>query len=200
MICLPKNVLPIVGMASKEEGRYSMCGVLLEEMRDDSFRLVATDGKKLGIIQGPPSGQGVPVAFDPGDSAKYLVPTNVLQQAFKDAGKDGGVRISCRDKVISIESGTAYRAEGEIEGRFPDYALVLPKSDPIAVAMVNADVLISCLKTAAAVAKGVSGGGDPHVRIMFFKENCPFGVQSANTDGQTFDGIVMPVSGSLSGK
>lgn len=197
MICLPKNVLPIIGMASKEIGRYSLTAVLVEEKHGDAYRLVATDGKKLGIIQGPSIGyKGNLEEFDPADSAKYLVPLKAIEQAFKDAGKDEGVRLRCRDKVISLESGTANRAEGEIEGRFPDYPLVLPAGDPVAVACVNADILISCLKAAAAVAKGTRGDLDPHVRILFFKDNCPFGVQAANTDGQTFDGIVMPVSSS----
>lgn len=135
MICLPKNVAPFMGLASKDEGRYSMCGVLVEEKQGDAFRLFATDGKKLGVIQGPSAGALLD-EFSPDDSAKYLVPTKALENAFKDAGKDGTVRLSCREKIVSLSAGSASRTEGEIEGRFPDYPLVLPAGEPVAVATV----------------------------------------------------------------
>ena len=110
--------------ASTESGRYSMTGVLWE-MEDEIVKLVATDGKKLALCQGAAIAQG-------GHTTKGtapIVPTkamNLLERNLQDDPSEL-VKVCFRSNDALFRTGRAVLYTRLVEGRFPDYKLVLPK-------------------------------------------------------------------------
>ena len=110
--------------AASETGRYSMTGVLWE-LEDGVARLVATDGKRLALMQGPAEGHG-------GHTTKgqpSVVPTkamNLLERNLQDDPEEP-VRVCLRPNEVLFRTGRSVIYSRLVEGRFPDYRLVLPK-------------------------------------------------------------------------
>ena len=110
--------------AASETGRYSMTGVLWE-LEDSVARLVATDGKRLALMQGPAEGHG-------GHTTKgqpSVVPAkamNLLERNLQDDPEEP-VRVCLRPNEVLFRTGRSVIYSRLVEGRFPDYRLVLPK-------------------------------------------------------------------------
>jgi DNA polymerase-3 subunit beta len=110
--------------AASETGRYSMTGVLWE-LEEGVARLVATDGKRLALMQGPAQGHG-------GHTTKgqpSVVPTkamNLLERNLQDDPEEL-VRVCLRPNEVLFRTGRSVIYSRLVEGRFPDYRLVLPK-------------------------------------------------------------------------
>jgi DNA polymerase-3 subunit beta len=110
--------------ASTESGRYSMTGVLWE-LDGETIKLVATDGKKLALCQGSAVGSG-------GHTTKGLAPIvptkamNLLERILQDDETEL-VKVCFRPNDALFRTGRAVLYTRLVEGRFPDYKLVLPK-------------------------------------------------------------------------
>jgi DNA polymerase-3 subunit beta len=117
--------------AAKESARYSMNGVLWE-FEDKFAKLVATDGKRLALAQGPAAEHG-------GHETKgqtHVVPTKamgLLERVLGDA--EEMVRVSLRPNDALFKTERAMIYSRLVEGRYPPYREVLPKKQTAKVSL-----------------------------------------------------------------
>ena len=109
--------------AADDVGRYSMTGVLWE-LDEEHARLVATDGRRLALAQGPAKANG-------GHATKGMlpvVPTKAMSLLERNLTDDKEmVQVSMRTNEVLFRTGRAVIYSRLVEGRFPDYRQVLPK-------------------------------------------------------------------------
>jgi DNA polymerase-3 subunit beta len=121
--------------AADEEQRYSMTGVLWE-LDEAVARLVATDGRRLALAQGIATGHG-------GHTTRGqtpVVPTkamSLLERNLQDDPEET-VMVCLRSNEVLFRTGRAVVYSRLVEGRFPDYKMVMPKKQAVRVALAAA--------------------------------------------------------------
>jgi DNA polymerase-3 subunit beta len=109
--------------AATDVGRYSMTGVLWE-LDEEKVRLIATDGRRLALMEGAAEARG-------GHTTKGqapVVPTkamSLLERNLQD--DDEGVSVSFRPNEVLFRTERATVYSRLVEGRFPNYRDVFPK-------------------------------------------------------------------------
>jgi DNA polymerase-3 subunit beta len=109
--------------AATENPRYAVTGILWE-LESDKARLVATDGRRLAVVQGPATSQG-------GHDIKGqtpVVPTKamgLLERNLQDP--DEVVRVCFRPNEVLFKTERAVIYSRLVEGRYPAYREVFPK-------------------------------------------------------------------------
>ncbi len=206
-ILLPPNLAGLTKLAATEGGRFAMNGVLLE-ITPEGYRAVATNGKVLGVIEGPPVDTFAEYPALPGlaqaanGATSGIIPSDAWAAGFKMIPKRA-VRINpilnslaCilgKNEVnfgaTDLESApTSYNRL--LEGRFPDYRQVFPKNDPVVTITVDPRLLIEVLKVAAAVADA----DNCQVTLSIVTPKVPMRVEAKNGTGQSFQGLIMPLT------
>lgn len=107
---------------STEETRYYLNGIYLHA-HDGALRAVATDGHRLALseIELPSGAAGIP---------GIIIPRKTIAEIRRLIdGVDGDVNLSVSDAKIRFEFGSAVLTSKLIDGTFPDYDRVIPKSN-----------------------------------------------------------------------
>jgi DNA polymerase-3 subunit beta len=118
-----------------ETARYSMTGVMWE-LDGDKAKLVATDGKRLALAEGLATAVG-------GHTTKGqtpVVPTkamSLLERNLQDDPEEA-VKVCLRPNEVLFRTGRAVIYSRLVEGRFPDYKMVLPKKTGVRVPLNTA--------------------------------------------------------------
>jgi DNA polymerase-3 subunit beta len=127
-----------------ESARYTMTGVLWE-LESEEARLIATDGRRLALAQGPAKSIGGHTTGTNGP----VVPSKTLGVLDRNLTDD--------DEIVKIKVGTNeifFRTDCSvlysrlIEGRYPDYRAILPKTAAIKLT-VSAGGLLSGVRQAS---------------------------------------------------
>jgi DNA polymerase-3 subunit beta len=109
--------------AAAENPRYALTGVLWE-LEGETTRLVATDGRRLAVTQGPAIGHG-------GQDTKgqtHVVPTKAMQLLERNLqDPEEPVRVCLRPNDVLFKTGRAVIYSRLVEGRYPPYREVFPK-------------------------------------------------------------------------
>jgi DNA polymerase-3 subunit beta len=135
--------------ASTSEEKFVLNGVLLEtgksENDNTNLRLVATDGYRLA--KRGEKVQGIDVA------ASAIVPQKTMGELLRiiQSGGGGSVKINLSSDQISFRYKDAYIVSRLIQGKFPDYKQVIPKSSDIKI-LVDAKSLLQSAERAAVIA------------------------------------------------
>jgi DNA polymerase III subunit beta len=109
--------------AATENPRYAVTGILWE-VEEHLVRLVATDGRRLAVIEGPATAHG-------GHETKgqtLVVPTKamaLLERNLHDPEEI--VRVSLRPNEVLFKTDRAVIYSRLVEGRYPAYREVFPK-------------------------------------------------------------------------
>lgn len=117
-----------------ESTRYALGGVLME-IEAAKMTLAATDSRRLAVVESPVTANGgvKPPETNP------VVPTKAMTLVERTISDDEtGVDISVRDNEVLIRSGRATIYSRLVEGRFPRYADVIPKTSTEKVDLVTA--------------------------------------------------------------
>jgi DNA polymerase-3 subunit beta len=113
--------------AATENPRYAVTGILWE-LEGDVARLVATDGRRLAVVQGSATPQG-------GHDTKgqtYVVPTKAMQLLERNLqDPDERVRVSLRPNEALFKTERAMIYSRLVEGRYPPYREVFPKKQTV---------------------------------------------------------------------
>jgi DNA polymerase-3 subunit beta len=118
--------------AAAENPRYAVTGVLWELENDSTAKLVATDGRRLAVVQGSAVGHG-------GHDTKGqtpVVPTKamgLLERNLSDP--EEAVRVSLRPNEVLFKTDRAMIYSRLVEGRYPAYREVFPKKPTTKVAL-----------------------------------------------------------------
>ncbi len=124
-----------------EVTRYALTGIQVE-IRGEEVRMVATDGKRLAFIRKKTSGK------TKGD-IKVIVPPkamHLLEKVLGDADEE--VQLNVTESQIRIKTRHAIIFSRLVEGSFPDYEQVIPKTGD-KQATVDRDKLESAMRRAA---------------------------------------------------
>ncbi len=206
-ILLPPNLAGLVKLAATEEGRYAMQSVMLE-ITPEGYRAVATNGKVLGLIEGPPVGAFADYPALPGlatatnGASVGLIPSKAWTEGFRMIPKNMAKYKPILNSLVCIlgrhevsfgatdleRAPTSYNRL--LEGRFPDYRQVFPRQDVVVEITVNPLLLIEVLKVAAAIAPADAC----KVTLSIHTPTVPMLVKTKNAQGQKFTGLVMPLS------
>jgi DNA polymerase-3 subunit beta len=130
--------------AADETARFSMTGVLWE-LEGDQVRLVATDGRRLAMTQGPAIANG-------GHTTKEtmpVVPTKAMTLLERNLQDDEEpVRVSLHPNEVLFRTGRAVIYSRLVEGRFPNYRDVFPKKQTVKIPLSVAPFLAAVRQAA----------------------------------------------------
>src|SRR5262245_8079953 len=119
----------VFAAAEGEGARYAMTGVLWE-LEDDKAKLVATDGRRLSLVEGKAKAHG-------GHTTKGttpLIPTKAMTLLERNLlPDDQTVRVCLRANEVLFRTDVAVIYSRLVEGRFPDYRQVFPKKPAIKI-------------------------------------------------------------------
>jgi len=104
--------------ASIDETRYILNGVLLS-FRDEKLIVVATDGRRLALIEQE-------IEFPESAEMELVVPSKTVDELIKNLGDDGEVRIQANENQISFEFDEQLIVSKLIEGTYPNFKQVIP--------------------------------------------------------------------------
>ncbi len=124
---------------SPDEARYNLSGVLLESAPSNKVRMVATDGHRLSMIERDAEGFKI--------DAGVIIPRKGLQELRKllEQTGDEETKLSIDGQLAYLKRGFTEVSMRLVEGEFPDYRGVLPKSSRHQIA-VGRDDLLAAIK------------------------------------------------------
>jgi hypothetical protein len=202
---LNRHNLDIASLCSKEESRYSLCGILVTKERTcvtDGHLLVTVTTPdippdNIPIIEGiNPSEDPIPFIM-PADQAlsiskaipkRSLIP--VITNAFVESGEGDSAKVA----VTDLESPRIFNCK-KIPGIFPKFDQVIPSPDSAEIAIaVDANLMINVLKSLGSVSAATKEKlasvilriSDPCAPIRFDAEN--------KDTGQKAVGVLMPLA------
>ena len=203
MLLLPRNLSALAKVCAAESARYSMTGVHVLEYQD-RYRLEATDGKRLIVVQGEKQDEqkltysdfqtAQTLAEAPDGCFDFVVPTDDWTRAFRLPSKDKK-RDSCIGLVASKDRITLAVEDGQfatqpVEGRFPQCQEVIPRKPATFSIRVNARMLADVLLAMTAL---TSDPDYPSVDLLFWDKSHPLGLQPAfPIGGYACDALLMP--------
>ncbi len=115
--------------AATENPRYAVTGILWE-LEGETARLIATDGRRLAVVQGAATPHG---SHDT-KGQTHVVPTkamNLLERNLQDP--DEVVRVGLRPNEALFKTERAMIYSRLVEGRYPPYKEVFPKKPTVKV-------------------------------------------------------------------
>lgn len=116
-----KDMLRLTSFAvSHEESRYVLNGVLME-ISDEIIRIVATDGRRLAKIEKKLS---VPVKTD----IAVIIPIKAIQEIIRNLKDEGILSFVVGANQLLFDIDGVLIATRMIEGEYPNYQQVIPKS------------------------------------------------------------------------
>jgi len=196
MLLLPRNLAKLADLAA-DETRLSLTGIRVLEYQD-SYRLEATDGRRLLIVRGPhnqreltPQDRLTAAALDDAPDGKFvaLVPAEDWAKAFKAAKKGESIGLVLGEEDLTFGTASQLLRTRQVEGRFPDVNAVIPKKAPPFTIAVNPLLLAELLTVMAQIA----GEDERKVCLHFYGSKVPMGLSCKNAEGQFADAILMPL-------
>jgi DNA polymerase III subunit beta len=142
---------------SNEETRYYLCGVYLH-VSDGRLRAVSTDGHRLARIDVdlPAGADGMP---------GVIVPRKAVGELLKVAATADEVSLGVSAYQIRVSAGALSVTSKLVDGKFPDYARVIPKgADKVARFDVGA------FSTAVDRVSVMSGDKGKGLKLSLFKD------------------------------
>ena len=136
-----KQCLELTAFAiSHDEARYTLNGVLVR-LADKKARFVATDGKRLAYAEKD-------LEIPEGTQLEVIIPNKTIFELEKNLSGDGEVTlISDTNQIVFKLNGTTIVSR-LIEGRFPNYEQVIPKSEKTAT-QLNREEFLAAAKRAS---------------------------------------------------
>ena len=137
-----------------ESTRYQLGGVLFE-IEGDTITAVATDGRRLACMKG----HGSSVNNYQASGSSTIVPTKTLQLIERSiTGKDETVQIAARSNDILLRTNRCTIFSRLVEGRYPNWRMVVPSSQGRTRIEGNAGAFFSAIRQASIVADPESRG------------------------------------------
>ena len=138
---------------SKEETRYYLCGVYLH-VEDDRLRAVATDGHRLALAT-----TDVPEGAEA--MAPVIVPAKAvgaLVDVLSGLPFDAPVKVGCTSTWFRTEHGDTTTTTKAIDGLYPPYQKVIPRSNPYRVRVGRKELAEAVDRVATVVESNAASG------------------------------------------
>lgn len=104
--------------ASNDETRYILNGVLLS-FRGDKLTVVATDGRRLALIEQE-------LEFPQDSEVDLVIPSKTVDELIKNLGDEGKIQIRAGANQIAFEFDHLVIVSKLIEGTYPNFKQVIP--------------------------------------------------------------------------
>ena len=120
---------------STDETRYSLNGVFVEQGAAGSVRMVSTDGHRLAFEEQALGALGL--------SKGVILPRKGLGELRRllESGDEGAVSIGFKENMALVSKDKVDLFMRLIDGDFPDYTKVIPKSNPNLAKIDHAELL-----------------------------------------------------------
>lgn len=196
MIKLPKCFLRLIEIASKDDLRPALTGILYKENEDGTMQAVATDGHYLIQVTGKDE-TSEPDRIK--DSWSGIIPSSLFIY-FRKLGRKY-LEISKSEKGIQFKTTHQDKEyavpqlkmrEKPIDEKYPNWESVFPAGTPFFSIAVNSQYL----KKMAEVITSLSQLQYTHeVILSFYSENMAIVMESPTTSDSTFKvrGLLMPL-------
>lgn len=120
-----KMLRKVIFSISSDESKYSLTGMFVEK-QDDGLNMVATDGKRLSLVQKFLSALGTsPELFNIAQEG-VIIPRIVLTEIIKYQFEKDEMRIGFSRNQVFFSYDNVSIASNLIEGKFPDYKKIIP--------------------------------------------------------------------------
>lgn len=113
---------------SGDTQRYAMSGVLWS-FDGGTLRMVGTDGRRLALVEGACQGEG-------SGTLSAIIPAKtlgLLERTLSGVEADDTAEVVIRPNEVLVRCGGSTVYSRVVEGRFPDYSSVLPKTSGVEV-------------------------------------------------------------------
>jgi DNA polymerase-3 subunit beta len=127
---------------SHDETRYALNGILFV-LQEKELRLVATDGHRLALARTP--------LAQPSDGVTGIVPRKAATEIGRVLGAGEDVQIAITENQFVLELPNFVMTARLIEGQFPNYDAVIPKSHPITLTLAR-NAVTSAIRRVAVMA------------------------------------------------
>ena len=190
---LPATLGPLSRCAASDVGRYAMCGVELTDPGDGTFRCAVSDGRQLLVVRGPCPARG---RLNGEAGAPVIVPIEAWQELFRKPSKDyrGNIEPVCVEfdgARLHLATRDRFSTSAPVDGRFPDWTSIIPKTAPAFSINVNPEFLANLLTV---IAKILSQD-NRKVTLAFWKPDHPMAVVAKDeATGMCLDGLLMPLT------
>lgn len=137
---IPQKVLKrMIGLTafamSHDDTRYVLNGILFS-FKDKTLKLVATDGRRLALVEEKMEGMG-------GIKKDVILPMKTIQELGRNLGEEGDVNFYFKENQLQINLGATTITSRLIEGEYPNYEQVIPKKIKEEVVLTTQDFLQS---------------------------------------------------------
>ena len=141
---------------STDESRQILNGILMS-LRDQKATLVATDGRRLALVE-----QELEMPADV--QAELVVPTKTVQELIKVLRDDGTVKLQWLPNLAAFDLGDVLIVTKLIEGSYPNFRQVIPSQCEERVAL-DREALLAAIRRVALLASEKN----PSVKVTFAK-------------------------------
>ena len=202
---IPANLSAIADCAAKESTRYAMTGIRLE-LEEGKYTAAATNSKILAIVEGPSADYAElpPIAgleSAPNSATSALIPAKDWKENLKPLAKNKKYKpILQNTAVVLSDHVTTFgrtdldrqlvQSAKNVDGRFPPYKEIVPKQPCKTTVTLDAYLLATLAKTAAAFNNDDQNG----IEIGITDSTKPVTIKTKNATGQVFTGLIMPMS------
>jgi len=128
---------------SDDETRYFMNGVFMEK-EGNMLRMVATDGRRLSIINKEYDDSVQPFSG-------IIIPPKVLNLVRKLCSGEGEIALAVTEKHIFFDFDNQHLSSSLIEGQFPNYKRVIPSEQPNEITLQRDEFLEAINRVAVLV-------------------------------------------------
>lgn len=131
--------------ASKDAGRYAMNCVEVS-VTDGRSAVVATDGKRLAVIERDVTGPDFRAPID----------GNIVKLIASLRGKDQDIAMVAGDRTTTFDLGSVVVATATVSGDFPPWREVVPDVSGFASISVSRDAALDMLSQLSAIYSGIA--------------------------------------------
>src|SRR5256714_9355283 len=143
---------------STDETRYVLNGLLFS-FKDNKLTLVATDGRRLAMVD-------IELEFPKSHEADIIVPTKAVTELGRLLTDDGEVKVSVGSGQIAFELNNTLLVSKLIEGNYPNYKQVIPTETKERVTLER-ETFLNSLRRVSLLASDKSNS----IKLNFSKNN-----------------------------
>lgn len=136
-----KQILNLTSFAvSYDETRYILNGILFQ-IKNNILTLVATDGKRLAIMEKK-------ISQEIDKDVSIIVPIKTIQELNRNLKEDAQLSLILGDNQVLFDLGGVVIISRLIEGEFPDYRQVIPPVSENKIGLDRAEFLLAIKRAA----------------------------------------------------
>lgn len=136
-----KQMLNLTSFAvSLDETRYILNGILFK-INQDNLVLVATDGKRLAVMEGK-------LKQNTERSVNIIVPLKTIQELNRNLQESGELSLLLGNNQVLFDLGEVVIISRLIEGEFPDYQQVIPLASENKISVLREQFLLAVKRAA----------------------------------------------------